>query len=508
MADLRVVTKSGDPVLRSEIPEELSTLVNRELAVLRQALDGRTATLCGYTDRCFGRMGVELEVMQVDRGGNLSSAEALLANTEMQALGYKSEFAPAMLELVTLPVSLDSFDRTVRTLGLKLEAMIAEALRQQSEKEISILCLGHYPAHCGIQALGEDCASKVNSRYLQLLRILSRRNGTQLISFTGLDGPRELEFYNSPIMAGFAGGMQVNLEVDPRVAGLAANWSIACLPFMTVIGSTSPFVNRDVGAYNNRLLVWEQCMDPLKRLTSVGPAGYYKCSDQKAWLEWFSYVARVGDYLLEYNPEAHVHDLLPCLSVIEGTTWNLASRLRIRPSGRDKRALVIELRAVDCAFTVGDNLVNALFQMGLMAGMAQRERQAEDYISYADVLKAHRYSMLTGDAKIVWRGRDRSLRWVIQDSLLEVAKEGLEGMGASEGLASQVAEAIEARLSGMTGSELLWRSLQSLERKRPGMSRHDAVGEVLRALVQRQLQEDSRFTGEITLGSASWELLC
>lgn len=122
-----------------------------------------------------------------------------------------------------------------------------------------------------------------------------------------------------------------------------------------------------------------------------------------------------------------------------------------------KPHLRIENRVLPAGPTVSDEIANAAFWLGMMAGMPDSYRNPPSLLSF-DLARSNfmRAAKMGLDARLTWvGGRLMHVRDLILDELLPIAREGLRGAEVAEDDITRLMDIVEARVS-MRKTGALW----------------------------------------------------
>ncbi len=152
--------------------------------------------------------------------------------------------------------------------------------------------------------------------------------------------------------------------------------------------------------------------------------------------------------------------------------------------------LRIECRALPSGPSSVDEMANAAFWIGLVLGGAEAYGDPAERMDFSDVksnfLAAARHGLNTG---LRWfDGTTVSVRSLILDTLLPLARQGLLGAGVDDAEVDRYLGVIEGRASsGRTGSEWMMRSLAGMEGR---ATRSEQLAALTGAMIDNQRQPD------------------
>lgn len=167
-----------------------------------------------------------------------------------------------------------------------------------------------------------------------------------------------------------------------------------------------------------------------------------------------------------------------------------------------KPHLRIENRILPSGPTVADEMANAVLWYGLVTGMADHYHDVAEVMDFDDAhhnfIAAARHGLASQFSWI--DGSKRPARSLLLETLLPMARDGLDTSGISTDDIDRYLGIIEARVaSGQTGSQWQLDSLASME----GGTRTERLSGVTRGMVQRQIEGEPVHTWTLaSLGEA------
>lgn len=279
-----------------------------------------------------------------------------------------------------------------------------------------------------------------------------------------IDGPEPLQCAQSDVMLEAAAtSLQVHLQVTPAQAARIYNAAVAVSAATVALAANAP------GLFGRAL--WEETRIPLfEQAVEMGPPrdGH---AGPRARVTFGSGYAGEGLYgLFRENLERYAVLLpvtasddaarLPHLTLHNGTIWRW-NRPLVGFDGRGRPHLRLEHRVMSAGPTVTDMVANTAFAIGAICGLAARSRPIEAELPFA-VAEANFYRAAREGltATVRWPGGERSLRALILEELLPLARAGLQAREVPAGEAESWLATVEARVaSGRTGAawQRAWR---------------------------------------------------
>jgi CBS domain-containing protein len=174
---------------------------------------------------------------------------------------------------------------------------------------------------------------------------------------------------------------------------------------------------------------------------------------------------------------------LEALNLHNGTVyrWN-------RPcygSAGNTAHLRIENRYIPSGPSVKDEMANFAFWVGLMKGRPEKYDDLPSCMSFKDVKSNFFKAARSGKATVItWDNELVSIRDLVLDKLLPIAKEGLKKCDISEEQISEYLGIIEARVTGKTGAR--WQIEQFRSLIDTPMKRDDALVQLTKSIYEHQ----------------------
>lgn len=341
-----------------------------------------------------------------------------------------------------------------------------------------------------------------NPRYWALNEMIKRSRGTDFsLYIRGID---ELSVqHDSVLFEACNTSFQLHLQVDPDDFVAAYNWSQAIAgPVLSVCCNSPLLLGRELWS-ETRIALFQQSIDT--RSSSLA------LTDKQARVsfgsDWeFGSIADIyknniaeHEVLLARDIEQDALALLQqgktpklkALGLHNGTVykWNRACY----GVGGGKAHTRIENRYIPAGPTVLDEMANFAFWIGLMLG---RPDHIEDVANHMDFREAKgNFIKAARNGKHVvldWFGNPYSAADLIVETLLPMAKKGLESQGIDQQDIDRLLKIIEDRAKGSTGADWQVRNFRKLKKH---MKADDALVELTRFM------EKNAASGEVV---ANW----
>lgn len=440
------------------------------------------------------RIGAEQELFMVDERGEPAPIieEVLERNTDDRIVTELTKFN-VEFNMDPLQYGGDCFQEMERATAELLEKV--RALTQEVGGDIAMT--GILPtAHLSDFAL--DYMTP-RPRYYALNDALSRlRGGPGQYQIQGVD---ELFLKHDSIMlegcnTSFQTHFQVSPEEFPRYYNIAQVVAAPCL----AAGTNSPLLFGKRLWRETRIALFQQAVDTRSSnlyLREMRPRVHFG-SDwvDESVLEIFKedisrfrvlLTTELQEQPLEVLEEGGVPNLM-ALQLHNGTVyrWNRACY----GITDGKPHLRIENRVLPSGPTVVDEIANAVFWYGLVAGLAEEYQDVSRDMDFDDARHNFVAAARNGLAsQFVWLdGSKRPAHELILDTLLPRAESGLQASDISSSDIDRYLGIIQKRVeTQQTGAQ--WQ-LDSLARMKDVGSRAERLGAVTRGMVERQKQGD------------------
>ncbi|PSQ86017.1 MAG: hypothetical protein BRD42_06670 [Bacteroidetes bacterium QS_3_64_15] len=436
------------------------------------------------------RIGAEQELFMVDQRGEPAPVieEVLERNTDERIVTELTRFN-VEFNMDPLQYGDDCFARMETTTTELIEKV--RGLTQQVDSEIAMT--GILPtAHLSDFAL--DYMTP-RPRYYALNDAISRlRGGAGQYQIQGID---ELFVKHDSIMlegcnTSFQTHFQVSPEEFPRYYNMAQVVAAPCLAAAT----NSPLLFGKRLWRETRIALFQQAVDTRSSnlyLREMSPRVHFGTDwvDESVMEIFKEDISRFRVLLttgldedpLEVLEEGDVPNLM-ALQLHNGTVyrWNRACY----GITEGKPHLRIENRVLPSGPTVVDEIANAVFWYGLVAGLAEEYRDVSEHIEFYEVRHNFNAAARNGLAsQFKWLdGSNRPAHELILDMLIPLAEQGLQSSGVNVGDIDRYLGIIQKRVeTQQTGAQ--WQ-LDSMARMQNVGSRAERLGALTRGMVERQ----------------------
>ncbi len=436
------------------------------------------------------RIGAEQELFMVDERGEPAPVieQVLERNTDDRIVTELTKFN-VEFNMDPLQYGGDCFTEMEQETTELIEKV--RALTQQVDSEVAMT--GILPtAHLSDFAL--DYMTP-RPRYYALNDAISRlRGGAGQYQIRGID---ELFVKHDSIMlegcnTSFQTHFQVSPDEFPRFYNIAQVVAAPCLAAAT----NSPLLFGKRLWRETRIALFQQAVDTRSSnlyLREMSPRVHFGTSwvDESVMEIFKEDISRFRVLLtteLEEDPlktleEGGVPNLM-ALQLHNGTVYRWNRACYGITDGRPH--LRIENRVLPSGPTVLDEIANAVFWYGLVAGLAQKYRDVSEHIEFYEARYNFNAAARNGLAsQFTWLdGSNRPAHELILDTLLPLAEQGLETSDISSSDIDRYLSIIQRRVeTRQTGSE--WQ-LSSMARMAGVGSRAERLEALTRAMVERQ----------------------
>jgi len=421
-----------------------------DFSAFRQKLDEETNLLRGLFERQeFSErgnvIGFELEAWLVDHDGNplpqnkdfLDRLDNPLVVPELAEFSVELNGSPSALTGRVFSRLQDELDATLRACRAAADAMGCH-----------LVIIGILPT-VEQSMLSSDYMSQM-VRYQSLNdRVMALRDGKPLE--IKIEGDPDLVTTHSDVMLEAAAtSFQIHLQCRPENAVRDFNASIIASAPIVAASANSPFL------FGHSL--WDETRIPLfEQAVEVGERYPARVSFGKGYVE---------HSLLEVFEE-NQRDHLILIPAVQDSPPSKFSHVRFHNGTlwRWNRPLLgfdfdgqvhlrIEHRVVPAGPTIKDCIANSAFFFGLVCGMGIQSRGMEDSLPFAVAKKnfyaAARFGL---NAKIRWGKRSKTVRSLIIDELLPLARLGLQSQDIPESEIADYLDVVAGRVdSGLNGA--------------------------------------------------------
>ena len=500
MGDQLVETDLGGAPRRAFIRRVLN-----DLHALEQILDA------GLIERKTRRIGAEQEVFLVDRDWRPAMV-ALELLEKIEDPRFTTELGKFNLEMNLDPLTFGG--SCLSRLETQLNQMLGRLREVASELGIEVVLTGILPTLRKSDLGLENMTPK--PRYFALNRAMSNlRGGAYELYIKGLD---ELLLKHDSVMleacnASFQVHFQVGAEEFANLYNIA---QVAAAPVLAAAVNSPMLFGRELWR-ETRIALFQQSVDTRSSMNYLRERSprvtfgrdWVRSSVLELFQEDISrFKALVtGDFdedplaLLEEGKIPQLKSL--CMHNSTVYRWNRAC-YGVRDG---KPHLRIENRVLPCGPSVLDEVANAAFWFGLLAGLSAKYEDITQLIHFEDARMNFGSAARMGlGAHYSWlNGRTHSAVNLICDHLLPLAYEGLERRGVDSSDAERYLSVIDKRVSsGRTGSQ--WQAI-SLGGMRGQGNLSERLNALTAAMVERQKGEDpvSEWAPARLIESSGWK---
>jgi gamma-glutamyl:cysteine ligase YbdK (ATP-grasp superfamily) len=460
-----------------EIPNRF--FAAEDFSSFRARLDEETLLLADLFRRgaFSGRgdmVGFELEAWLVDSAGNPSPSNARFLE-ELASPLVVPELSAYNVELNGSPTALQG--RVFSRLRDELETTLGACRQTADNMGLGVVTIGILPTVA--EAMLRPAFMSNMIRYQSLNdRIMALRDGKPIS--LRIEGEPDLIASHSDVMLEAATtSFQIHLQCKPGMAVRDFNASLIASAPLVAVSANSPFLFGHSLWDETRIPLFQQAVDVGSRYpsrVSFG-SGYV----QQSLFEIFEENRKEHPILVpavrDEPPSRFAH-----VRFHNGTLWRW-NRPLIGFDFDGQVHVRIEHRVVPAGPTIRDCLANSAFYFGLVRGLGLEEKPPEASLPFAvareNFYSAARYGL---NARVRWqlRGSERelSVRSLIVDELLPVARRGLQsrdvpdaetdeylGIIAARAESSQNGAAWQRRWVALNGPDLhaLTRAYRSLQ---------------------------------------------
>jgi len=478
----------GEQAVQSEWCEEDLRSFLRSLLRDLHALEKLFAE--GRIENGVHRIGAEQELVIVDKAFRPAPL-ALRLLDGLEDPHFTTEIALFNLEinLDPLPFSGDSLSRLER----ELNGLLAKARQKAHECEAELTLTGILPSLRKSDLELSNLTPK--PRYVSLNDTLSRmRGGAYEFRLKGAD--EVIVRHDSVMLEACCTSFQAHLQVGPDEFAPLYNLAQVSIAPVLAAATNSPLL------FGRRL--WKETRIPLfQQSVDTRSASFHlrerapRVSFGRQWVKR-SVLELLRDDISRFRVvlgkkevadpfrelERNVPPELAALKIHNGSVyrWN-------RPCYGvldGKPHLRIEMRALPAGPTVLDEVANAAFFYGLVAGLATEHPDISEVMEFEDAETNFLAAAESGlQAQLHWPGLGTlPARRLIAQELIRLAREGLLASGIISADVQRYLDVIEERVrSGQTGSRWILSSYSALKKRG---SRNEALAALTGATVRRQ----------------------
>ena len=352
-------------------------------------------------------------------------------------------------------------------------------------------------------------------RYLALMESIKEHSlrGDEFFELW-LDGIDELHIrHDSPLLEACNTSFQVHLQIAPKDYVKMYNIAQMLLAPIVAISANSPLVFGRRLWHETRIALFQQALDTrtsnehmrVRRPRVNFGSDWLRESVLEIHREDIArFRVLLGDNIEEDSLDMIAAGKTPklrALQIFNSTVyrWNRPC-YGISPNG--KPHLRIECRVLPAGPSVVDSTANAAFWLGLMEGYAKTYDDVTKHISFDDISdNFYKASKFGFDTKFTWFNDAKiSLKDLIINELLPMAREGLESKGIDPKDISRYMDIIEGRAKAqMTGARWLLRAYTKLAKE---VTPDEALTTVTAAIAKNQWADKPVHTWEMPTPNA------
>ena len=474
----------GQEISQSEFThrdfERFGERLRRETAILHDWLRERRFTPVS------GVAGFEVEAWLVDRAGQPAPLNQAFLERMADPL-VVPELSVFNIELNTPPLALGG--GALRRMHDNLENLWRRCQRVAAELDATVALIGILPTLRDTDLTVDHMSDRERYRAIND-QILRRRHGQPMQ--LAIHGAETLCLSHPDVMLEAATtSFQAHLQVAPDQAAVFFNAALALSAPLVAATANSPLLFGKVLWEETRIRLFEQGVDLPGGASSDNPAyrrvtfgnDYIKAS----LLELFTENLAHYPPLLPVDLSEEPAERLPHLRLHNGTIWRW-NRPLLGFEADGTPHLRIEHRAMPAGPSIPDLIANAALYHGLVHALARATPSVPVALPFA-MSRANFYAAAQDGlrAEIVWlNGRRASLRQLLLEELLPLARRGLRALEIDAADADEYLGIVAARVdSGRTGSDWQRRflarhgpdlnelTLAYLERQRSGRPVHE-----------------------------------
>ena len=398
--------------------------------------------------------GFEIEAWLVDRQGQPAPLNRVFLERLADPL-VVPELSVFNIELNTPPLPLHG--DVLRRMHANLESLWKRCQRVAAELGAAVVVIGILPTLRVADLTLDHMSSQQRYRAINDQILLRRRGRPMELAIHGVE---TLALTHPDVMLEAATtSFQTHLQVTAHDAAAFFNAALALSAPMVAVTANSPLLFSKV--------LWEETRIPLFE-QGVALAGGMRSNDwghrrvtfgggyiRESLLELFAENLAHYPPLLPVDLSAESKGRLPHLRLHNGTIWRWnRPLLGFEPDGTPH--LRIEHRVMPAGPSIPDTIANAALYYGLVHELARLTPPVSALLEFADC-RANFYAAARDGlrAEVVWlNGRRSSLRQLLLDELLPLARRGLRALEIDPADVTDYLDLIAARVeSGHTGAD-------------------------------------------------------
>lgn len=462
-------TEIGHSHFRADEWPRFTERLEEETALLKEKASG---SICPHDSTLVG--GFEIEAWLVDK-----QMRPAPRNTEFLEYLHDDmasmELAKFNFELNNTPQQLcgDAFGRFAEEMHATCHTANATAERLG----LRALTIGILPT----LEPSDFCLENMSElkRYRALNEQVLRERGGRPVELDITGEKEHLKIrHNSVMLEAAATSFQIHTQVPFEQAHHYYNASIIASAATVAVSANSPFLFGKALWHETRIPLFEQSVDTGEGLPRVSfGSGFAK----ESILECFDENLMVYDVLLpilfDEKAEKFAH-----LRLHNGTIWRW-NRPLVGFDGNGTLHFRIEHRVMPSGPTLVDMLANAAFYYGLVASLARMCEEGDCPCNFATARSNFYTACRKGlQAGIHWRGKRKNVRELVLQSLLSLAREGLDSMKIDKKEIGKYLGIVESRVEkGQNGAvwqlEYIKRFGDSMQKMTEAYWHHQQIGE-------------------------------
>lgn len=451
-----------------------------------EALDRMLAD--GLIEEGIMRIGAEQEFCLLNE--NWRPAKANLEMLEsLNDPHFTTELARYNLEINLDPLELNG--NCFQQMEEQLSRLLQKAATEGQKRNIKLLLTGILPSISKYELEPEFMTPL--PRYQALNNLTREMRGADFsLHIRGVD---ELSIsHDSVLFEACNTSFQTHLQVDPHDFIKAYNWAQAIAAPVLAIAANSPLLLGRELWHETRIALFQQSIDTrtssLSLKDQLPRVGFGQQWASGTIADIFKDDIACHKILLSREIESHaLQELeagktpkLKALSLHNSTIyrWN-------RPcygTTNGKPHVRIEARYLPAGPTVQDEMANFALWVGLMLGRPKEYDKLPELMDFREVKDNFIRAARTGKSTIFsWKGELISARDLLQDTLLPIAKQGLQKAGIHQADAERLLGIIEARAAGQTGAQWCIRNYRKLRKQ---VKQDDALLSLTKVMYEQQ----------------------
>jgi CBS domain-containing protein/gamma-glutamylcysteine synthetase len=404
------------------------------------------------------RVGAEQEFCLVDEDMTPSKKATSILN-KIGDKHFTHELALYNLEINLDPELLDG--KCFSEMRSKLEAFLSKAKKEAHDNQTEVVLCGILPSISGRHVEMEYMTP--SPRYKVLNEMMKKLRGSDFsLHIMGADELTIL--HDSVLFEACNTSFQAHLQIDPNDFVSSYNWAQAISGPVLAIAANSPLLLGRELWKETRIALFQQSIDTRKTSHSSRQneprvtfgSGWVNESISDIYKDDISrFQIIVHRNVEKKSSEIYESGEIPKLEALalhNGTIyrWN-------RPCygvAKGVAHIRIENRYLPSGPTVQDEIANFVFWVGLMKGRPSMFDHIQEHMEFKEArdnfTRAARYGK---DCKLSWMGNKYNVDDLIINTLLPIARKGLEKVGIDNSEIEHYLNIIENRTKGRNGAE-------------------------------------------------------